>query len=397
MIGEKRGSSSRAFAILHPLSWGFVGGSSVLYFLYMFGKKKEKVSDALLGVDIGTTAMKVVEFAPDGGRIRLVTYGYASIPVDGNADVLSLDDPKKIASMLRSIITASGMKAVRAVASLPAQSVFHAIISIPAPKSEKEDIRAAVEAQAGKVLPLPVAEMIIDSHIIDKDFLPKDGDTSEQKVKTVRVQVTAAPKALVEKYLAVFAAAKIELISLETEVFALMRSLIGKDTAKTMIVDIGGERTNICIAERGVPYLTRGIKSGGEEVTQAIASAMGMSIAEAESAKKDLAFGESSQISPVILAAIKPLLHEVAYASDLNAQENLQHPKAIEKIILTGGSAALSGFDRAMTDTLNVNVYVGDPWARVATPPEARTVLDEVGSRFAVAIGLAMRVALEKE
>ncbi len=363
----------------------------------MFGTTKEKISDALLGVDIGTTAMKVVELVPDGGRVRLVTYGYASIPVEGNADVLSLDDPKKIASILRSIIKASGMKAVKAVASLPAQSVFHAIISIPAPKSAKEDIRAAVEAQAGKVLPLPVAEMIIDSHIIDKDFLPKEGDTSEQKVKTVRVQVTAAPKALVEKYLAVFTAAKVELVSLETEVFALMRSLIGKDTAKTMIVDIGGERTNICIAECGVPYLTRGIKSGGGVVTQAIVAAMGMSVSEAESMKKDLAFGSAAPMSPLVLTAMKPLLHEVKYASDLNLQENIQHPKAIEKVILTGGSAALAGIDQAMTEALNMNVYVGDPWARVATPPAARAVLDEVGSRFAVAIGLAMRVVPEKE
>lgn len=369
----------------------------VLYFSYMFGTTKEKISDALLGVDIGTTAMKVVELVPDGGRVRLVTYGYASIPVEGNADVLSLDDPKKIASILRSIIKASGMKAVKAVASLPAQSVFHAIISIPAPKSAKEDIRAAVEAQAGKVLPLPVAEMIIDSHIIDKDFLPKEGDTSEQKVKTVRVQVTAAPKALVEKYLAVFTAAKVELVSLETEVFALMRSLIGKDTAKTMIVDIGGERTNICIAECGVPYLTRGIKSGGGVVTQAIVAAMGMSVSEAESMKKDLAFGSAAPMSPLVLTAMKPLLHEVKYASDLNLQENIQHPKAIEKVILTGGSAALAGIDQAMTEALNMNVYVGDPWARVATPPAARAVLDEVGSRFAVAIGLAMRVVPEKE
>lgn len=370
----------------------------------MFGKKKEEVSQALLGVDFGTTGLKVVELAPDAGRIRLVTYGYADIPFDGDASVLSIDEPKKLAEVLRSIIKASGMKATKAVASLPAQSVFHAIISIPAPKSLKDDIRPLVEVQAGKLLPLPVAEMIIDSHIIDKDFLPKEGAPApaadapaEQKVKTVRVQVTAAPKALVEKYLAVFALAKIELISLETEVFALMRSLIGKDNAKTMIVDIGGDRTNILIAERGVPYLTRGIKSGGGAVTQALSGAMSIGLLEAEATKKDLVLGAGATMPPAILAAIKPLLHEVKYALDINLQENTQRPMPVDKVILTGGSAALAGIDAAMTNTLNMNVYVGDPWARIATPPEARAVLDEVGSRLAVAIGLAMRVVPEKE
>lgn len=363
----------------------------------MFGTKKEEVSQALLGVDIGTTGLKVVELAPDAGRIRLVTYGYADIPYGGDASALSLDDPKRLAEVLRSVMKESGMKATRAVASLPAQSVFHAIISIPAPKSAKDDIRPQVEMQAGKLLPLPVAEMIIDSHIIDKDFLPKEGEDAEQKIKTVRVQVTAAPKALVEKYLAMFALAKIELISLETEVFALMRSLIGKDNAKTMIVDIGGDRTNILIAERGVPYLTRGIKSGGGAVTQALSNAMSIGLTEAEATKKDLALGAGTAMPPAILTAIKPLLHEVKYALDINLQENTQHPKLVDKVILTGGSAVLAGIDSAMTSTLNMNVYVGDPWARIATPPESRGVLDEVGSRLAVAIGLAMRVVPDKE
>jgi type IV pilus assembly protein PilM len=375
----------------------------------MFGAKKEEVSQGLLGVDIGTTGLKVVELTPEGGKIRLVTYGYADVAADKDATVLSVDHTKQVAEILQQVVKASGMKATKAVAALPASSVFHAIISIPMPKSAKEDIRAVVEAQTAKLLPLPIAEMIIDSHIIDKDLLPKDdekkpaaptSDTPQPTpaAKTVRVQVTAAPKALVEKYIAVFRAAKIELISLETEVFALMRALIGKDSAKTMIVDVGGDRTNIVIAERGVPYLTRGIKSGGSAVTAALSSAMGISVSEAEGMKKDIALGEGNAMPPALANAIKPLLHESKYALDVNMQDDTGGTsKPVNKVILTGGSAALAGFDAAMTNALNVNVYVGDPWARVATPPASRPILDEVGSRFAVAIGLAMRVVPEKE
>ncbi len=379
----------------------------------MFGAKKEEVSQGLLGVDIGTTGLKVVELMPEGGKIRLVTYGYADIAPEKDATVLSVDNAKQVADILQQVVKASGMKATKAVAALPASSVFHAIISIPMPKSAKEDIRAVVEAQTAKLLPLPIAEMIIDSYIIDKDLLPKDDEKkAEEKkseapttdaqqptpAKTVRVQVTAAPKALVEKYIAMFRAAKIELISLETEVFALMRALIGKDSAKTMIVDVGGDRTNIVIAERGVPYLTRGIKSGGSAVTAALSGAMGISMSEAEGIKKDIALGEGNVMPPALAAAIKPLLHESKYALDVNMQEDTGGaPKPVNKVILTGGSAALAGFDAAMTNALNVNVYVGDPWARVATPPASRPILDEVGSRFAVAIGLAMRVVPEKE
>ena len=99
---------------------------------------------------------------------------------------------------------------------------------------------------------------------------------------------------------------------------------------------------------------------------------------------------------PTLASAIKPLLHEARYALDVNTQEDVT-PHPVNKVILTGGSAALAGLDTAMTNALNVNVYIGDPWARVATPPASRAILDEVGSRFAVAIGLAMRVVPERE
>lgn len=362
-----------------------------------FGGKKQESSQALLGVDLGTTGLKVVELAPEGGKVRLVTYGYADIPVDQDASAtLSLDNPKKIADVLRAIMKESGMKATKAVASLPASSVFHAIINIPTPKSDKEDIRPAVEAQTAKLLPLPIAEMIIDSHVIDETSATKEGETQAQS-RTVRVQVTAAPKALVEKYIAVFRLAKIELISLETEVFALMRSLVGKDTARVMIVDIGGERTNIVVAERGVPYLTRGTKMGGGAVTQALASTMSLGLPEAESTKKDLSQRSGATMPPVILTAMKPLLHEVNYSLQMSAEEGNSHTQPINKVILTGGSAGLVGLDTAMTSALNVNVYIGDPWARIATPPQSRAVLDDIGSRFSVAIGLAMRVVNEKD
>ncbi|MEK9155429.1 MAG: pilus assembly protein PilM [Patescibacteria group bacterium] len=379
----------------------------------LFGKKKEEKSEALLGVDLGTTGLKVVELSPEGGKIRLMTYGYADIPVGGDPSVLSIDEPKKIADVLHAIMKQSGMKATRAVASLPGSSVFHAIISIPTPKTSREDLRPIVEVQVAKLLPLPIEEMIVDSHVIDKELMPKDEVPKKGKAaaeakaqakveaevrsKTIRVQVTAAPKALVQKYIEVFQHAKIELVSLETEAFALMRSLVGKDNAKVMIVDIGGDRTNIVIAERGVPYLTRGIKSGGSLVTQALSSAMSLSAAESETMKKDLSLSKKMTMPPVVANAVKPLLHEMKYALELYTQQDFQDGKGVHKVIVTGGSAMLAGLDDAMTKTLNVNVYLGDPWARVATPPQARGVLDEVGSRFAVAIGLAMRVKEEKE
>jgi Tfp pilus assembly PilM family ATPase len=83
----------------------------------LFGNKKEPESQSLLGVDIGTTGIKIVELAPEGGKIRLVTYGYADVPVGSDPSALSIDDTKKIAGIIQAIVKESGMKGKKAVAS----------------------------------------------------------------------------------------------------------------------------------------------------------------------------------------------------------------------------------------------------------------------------------------
>jgi type IV pilus assembly protein PilM len=357
----------------------------------LFGKKKEERFEGMLGVDIGTSGIKVVEISPEKGRLRLSRYGYS--------------EPAG-----RKIMKESSMKAGKAVASLPSSKIFHVMITLPVPKDPKEDLKPLIEAQAKKLIPLPLEEMILDSNILDKDLLPKHEAKPAAKKKTdepeipvpeampqdkskkyIRVLLTGAPKVLVSKYVEIFRQAKIELVSLETEIFAVIRSLVGKDKSRIMIVDMGAERTNIAVVDKGIPYLTRGIKSGGAAVTQALAASMGVSFEEAEAMKRDLAHKQSQGLPAPLEEAIKPIVHEIRYALQLYADQEFHDNSTVEKIIITGGSSHVPGLITYLTAALNVNVYHGDPWARVATPPEARPVLDEVGPRLAVAIGLAMR------
>jgi type IV pilus assembly protein PilM len=376
----------------------------------LFGKKKEERFEGMLGVDIGTSGIKVVEISPEKGRLRLSRYGYSEPAGSAKAAGSLLDDAPKAAETLRKIMKESSMKAGKAVASLPSSKIFHVMITLPVPKDPKEDLKPLIEAQAKKLIPLPLEEMILDSNILDKDLLPKHEAKPAAKKKTdepeipvpeampqdkskkyIRVLLTGAPKVLVSKYVEIFRQAKIELVSLETEIFAVIRSLVGKDKSRIMIVDMGAERTNIAVVDKGIPYLTRGIKSGGAAVTQALAASMGVSFEEAEAMKRDLAHKQSQGLPAPLEEAIKPIVHEIRYALQLYADQEFHDNSTVEKIIITGGSSHVPGLITYLTAALNVNVYHGDPWARVATPPEARPVLDEVGPRLAVAIGLAMR------
>jgi type IV pilus assembly protein PilM len=261
-------------------------------------------------------------------------------------------------------------------------------LSVPTP-NEKE-VKDAVLLQAKKLIPVPLEEMSLDTKIIDKI------EKTETTKASTRVLVTAAPKALVNKYVEIFKQSGLELVSLESEAFAEIRSLIGKDRSTIMIVDVGSLRTNIMIVEKGIPFVTRSIATGGNAITQTIAKTLGISTEQAESMKRDIksmqAFAPTGDLSPILTVLVKPILEEIRYSfNQYQSQENGGGTKRIEKIILTGGSSLLPRLPEFLTQQMSVNTYLGNPWARVVYPPDLRPVLEEMGPRFAVSIGCAMR------
>ena len=379
----------------------------------MFGKKETEPT-GLIGIDVGAGGIKAVELLPEKGRLRLGSYGYSEMKNPEKEHKALLDDPKTGAAVLTRILKDAGIKSTKVNASLPSHSVFHAIITVPQPKDDKEELKPLIETQVRKLLPVPLEEMILDTTVIDKHLLPKKkapDDKSKNKSKekkapalpgkvearkNIRVLVSGAPKTLVNKYVEMFKLSKLQLTSLETEAFALIRSLIGKDKARIMIVDIGYERTNITLVHEGIPFLHRSIKAGGATVTAMMAKQMGISAPEAEQMKLDLAQQPGGELPPVLKEAMMPILHEVKYSLSLYAQQEFHDHADVEKIIVTGGSARLPQIDSFLKDALDINVYLGDPWARIAAPSGLRPVLDEIGPRFSVALGLAMKDSAKK-
>ena len=342
----------------------------------LFGKQK---TQTYLGVDIGTGGVKVVELANEKGRARLMTYAYTERR-SAEAGAWLLDEPKKAATLLAKMVNECGATATRAVSGLPQHVVFDAIISIASVKDPKQR-KGLIEAQVRKLTPIPFEQMILDSKILDDDI---------KNSEYTRVLVTGAPKAIVQKYIEIFRLAKIRLIALETEAFALVRSLVGKDRSNIMLIDIGSRRTNLSVVENGTPVLSRSLNVGGALISQKIADQMGVGLGEAEQIKIDLSKASKAEVPPSAEIILQPILNEVHYTFRLLSERGLQTGQ-VEKVILTGGSTSLPGLVDYLTQKLNISVYLGDPFARVAVPQTLRPVLDEIGPRFAVALGLGMR------
>ncbi len=360
-----------------------------------------KTAHTYLGVDIGAGGFKVVELANEKGRAKLMTYGYSE-PRPGQALPMPFENTKLAGEMLAKLCQKSGTKSLKVMAALPLSSVFSAIVSVPKRRSEKE-MQPLVDAQIGKLTPMPLAEMVTYATFIDgadqkRDPKAKAPDAKIKASDHVRVLVTGAAKSLVQKYIEIFKYAKLDLQALDTEAFALVRSLVGKDKSPIAILDMGNTRTNITIVEKGVPFLTRSVNIGGKAVTKRIMDQMSVPEAEAEQIKLDLGVMAGSAPTttagglPAVLEAVMlPILNEIRYAFQLYAGMELTEYKKVEKIIVTGGSSQLPRVVEFLKESLNMNVYRGDPWARVVFPEDLRPVLDEVGPRMSVSIGLAMR------
>lgn len=370
----------------------------------LFNKKTK----SYLGVDLGTAGIKVVELANAKGHAQLLTYGI----VESSGDVVRSNAPEtvnKVVELLQEITKKSRVTTDLAVAALPAFSVFSSILSLP--PMPKSDLAQAVKWEAKKFVPMPLDEMILDWKLLrnvaevssDQPLVEEKSDTDEnneineskQTIDTAkqnrRVLITAAPKNLVARYLEIFKRAGLKLISLETESFALARSLFFGSKLPIMIIDIGSLTTSISIVEDGVPILNRSLDVGGATLTQAIATSLNIDRRRAEQFKRDIGIAQTnaaSGIPKVIERALNPVINEVKYS--LNLYQS-QTSISVEKAILIGGSAFLPNLTDYLSQVLNLNVFVGDPWFRVAYPEDLKLVLDEVGSRLAVATGLAMR------
>lgn len=354
----------------------------------LFGSQPQRY----LGVDLSPDSIKVVEFLSVQGKPQLVTYGYTEC----KPDVMRGDfiENKNITTtLLREVCQRAKTSATVALAALPVASVFTSIVQVPSiPKKDLADrvkLKTVLADQVKHILPLPLEQMLFDYTMIPATETGADGT-----VTNVRFLITATAHALVKKYVDLFKQAGLQLTNLDIEPFALIRSLIGADTARIMVVDIGENLTSISVVESGVPTINRAIGIGSSAVTKSISESAQIDIAHAEQYKLDLAImmqgtGQAGVLPQPVEAALRPIIAEMKYVQKAFSQQGPD--MRLDKVILTGGGGSLAQLAPYVTAQLQVNTYVGDPWARVVYPQELQPVLAEIGPRFSVAVGLAMR------
>lgn len=366
---------------------------------------KQKTS---LGVDIGVGGLKLVELKAERGRAVLSTYGFTEggwgEGLGGSVGNLvgtfrttggqGLPDSilKEIGSVIKQVYLKANAKGKSVVAGVPMSAVFSAVVTVE--YKDPKFFNEAAKNEAIKLLPLPAEEMVLDFQEIGNSKESEPGS----KTKSGKALVIATSKILVEEYTKIFKYAGLELAVLETESFALLRALLGRDKSPAFLVDIGHEKTNMFVIDKGVPIIHRSIHLGGGNFNLILQKIFGFQeIGLVEQAKIDLSKGMQTMDMPdIFVKAVEPLMQELKYNLELFKKENGSSGAAgravsPERIVLSGGSAMIPGLARYLETQFNITTYVADPWARVVYPQPLKPILDAIGPRFAVAIGLAIR------
>ncbi len=381
-----------------------------------------------LGIDLGAGGVKLVELQLQKHRPVLFTYGLTSLAQDvhhlvaaqdkrpqdllmsaqggsalGGQNSLSADavaervpipntptDPRiaEYAALLKDVCRVAKTKSKNAVVSLPVSAVFHTIVNLPVVK--REEVDGLLKAEIKKLLPYALEETALDY-----ELLPR---TENAKMQTVLVN--AVPKSLVFFYSKIFQQAGLELSALEPESVALSRSLVGRDRALTMVIDIGAERTNFFIIDQTVPMTHHSIELGGQNINSMLQSIWGVAEPLIEQLKQDV-FTElnrhpdagisKDRLLSIFMPIIDPIAKEIGYSFDLYLRQSGNEGKRPEKIILTGGSGVLPLLASHLADIFKIKCYIGDPWGRVVHQEGLKNLLNQIGPRMSVAIGLALR------
>lgn len=342
-----------------------------------------------LGIDIGTSSVKIVELSRLGGwreRIKLENYGEVSLltlhekPFRTFEKGALLLSSQEISRAIKAILEEARISTSQAVISIPDFSTFFTNLELP-PLTRKE-LPEAVRFEARHYIPLPLAEVTLDWSLIE-------GEVTDQPKEKLQILLLAVPNEVINQYREIAEFSQLQLLSLEAEVFSLVRALIKKNKRIQALVDIGAQSTTVSIIDQGILKRTHSFDVSGNEMTKVLAKALSIDYKEAENFKKRYGLvSPEKAIAEVLYPLIDLILREIEKISqDFYQSEG----KNIDQVILAGGSALLPGLRDYCFSRLKKEVIIANPFSDIFYPPILEETLKEMGPAYAISVGTALR------
>lgn len=338
------------------------------------------VSD-FFGLDLGTTAVRLVELRGSAPTKQLVRYAHTAVdPTVAVSD--SNADQQKIVQVVKDLIAQSHITSRNVAVGIPSQKVFTTVVDIE--RLSPAEMAKTIRFQADSLIPTPLAESKIDWAVI--------GDSPKDKTK-VEVLLTSVSNDVIEKRLDMLESIGLNVIAMEPDNLALARSLVAPGTASPqMVIDVGYKSTDLVITMNDAPRLTRSIPTGTEAIVRA--AMQNLNIEQKQAEQFVYKFGLSKeklegQVYQAILSTVDILVSEIE--KSIKFFQTRYVSSKLERIIVTGGAATLPAFPSYVANKFGISVEIGNAWRNVSVPSDRQNELMTLSSNFAVAVGLAER------
>jgi type IV pilus assembly protein PilM len=333
------------------------------------------------GLDIGTTAIRLVQLAGHERVKALQRYAY--VPVDPKVTMSDATASQQtLAQAVKDLVAKSGVSTKNVAVGLPSQRVFTTVVDIE--RLADDELGKSIQYQADSLIPTPLAESKMDWQAL--------GDSPVDKTK-VEVLLSSVPNEYVEKRLDILESIGLNVIAFEPDSMALARAVVPADsTTAQMVIDIGSNGTDLVAVIAGTPRLIRAIPTGYEAIIKA--AMQNLNIDDAQARQFVTKFGLNQQklegqIYHAISGTVDLLMSEIE--KSIKFFSTRYPDQKLDRILVTGGASVLPEFPIYVANKFGVSVEIGNAWRNVSFPAAKQNELLSISNQFGVAAGLAER------
>ena len=360
-------------------------------FKKIFSQKPKKY----LGIDVGTSFIRLVEISELNNKKKLENYGTTSITFFDKKQLSfseksnSIGSVQDITKAINNIIKEAKIEAREVVFSIPDFTTF--FINFKLPLIKKSELEKVIQYEARKYIPLPPEKVFLDWQVIKGTPL-KEREISISKGKKLEILLVVIPNEVIEQYKNIALACQLELIALEAEVFSLKRALIKEGQKEAIaLIDIGLRSTTCSIIENEKLQNSYSFEMSGEEFIKKITEEFNISTIEAEELIKKYGLLNNEEKAEKVYKTLLPLINIVLMEIEKTFYNFYQKGgQDIQKVILAGGISLLPGLKEYFENKLKKEIIFAKPFSDLSYPLVLEKKLKDIGPNYAIAVGAAL-------
>ena len=343
-----------------------------------------KPNKGLIGVDISSTSVKLLELSVKNGRYWVESYGLSPL-LEGSVVEKNILNPEPVADALERALNIANPQSQNVALAVPTSMVIHKVIEMDAEMSDEER-EVQIRMDAEQYIPFPLDEVSLDFEVLP-DRLANSNRVNVLLVATKTENIDSRVEVLEISGLTP-KVADVESYALE-RAFEVFSDTLPMGATLVGILDIGHTMTTLSVMQQGKIIYTREQVFGGKQLTQDVQNRYGLSYDEAGRAKKDRTLPddfETEVLMPFLEAVVQQAARSLQFFFSSSQFNEIDH------ILLAGGNANIPGLSKLLQQKLGYRVTVANPFLQMGFSPQIDLKkIENDAPSLMVACGLALR------